>query len=100
MNTNSSYLYEKNKFPRLDYLSAASSATKKDLRDAKNSFIYEFGKEVFEKEIAPFLDNGVMPMFKITPTPYTHWYIENLAHYVNMRLIARQLISNPPDKEE
>lgn len=50
---------------------------------ADKAFIKRFDKDVFNKEIKPFLDKGIMSIFKQAPNDYTKVYVEFIALYVN-----------------
>ena len=52
---------------------------------ADAGFIRRWGKELFNKKIAPIHKTGIMSIFNIKPNKYTRWYVELVAFLVNAR---------------
>lgn len=46
-----------------------------DFENAKENFIAEFSKEVFDKEIQPFVDKGIMSIFEAKPNDHSRWFV-------------------------
>ena len=50
---------------------------------AIKKFKKKFGKTVFQKEIKPYLEKGIMSIFQENPNYYTEWFVKKIAKYVN-----------------
>lgn len=50
---------------------------------AVRRFNKKFGKETFNKEIRPFIKNGIMSMFHTEPNKYTKYFAETIQEIVN-----------------
>lgn len=50
---------------------------------ADNWFIDTHGQEIFDMEIKPFLDGGIMSIFQTSPTTWTSAYAKKIQEYVN-----------------
>ena len=50
---------------------------------AKKDVITKFGKAEFNEKIKPLIDNGIMAMFKESPTEITKYFAEQITEYVN-----------------
>jgi hypothetical protein len=50
---------------------------------AKESYIAFFGKESFDANVQPYIDNGIMSILKTQPTPTLQFYVYTIWNFVN-----------------
>jgi hypothetical protein len=79
----------------MDIYFATFNCTKPDLAKAKRAFGRKFGAGSFKTWIQPYLDKGIMSIFKDSPNKYTKFYVETLARYVNERLNEPEVETEP-----
>ncbi len=69
----------------LDIGFSVFNMNQEDKRRADAGFVVRFSQEIFDKEISPIHEAGIMSIFHKPPNKWTKWYVETVAFLVNER---------------
>ena len=70
--------------PKMDIYFAVFNQHINDAKEkATADLIKEFGQEMYDSDFLPFVEKGIMSIFKTPPTNITMFYAERVQHYVN-----------------
>lgn len=74
----------------LDVFFAFFNIKEEDKQKVEIGFIRRFSREIFNREILPIYESGIMSIFANPPNEWTLWYVEIVAFLVNNRICCEE----------